>query len=555
MLTSIVLLICALDYYYLDAKSSQKTKNFSSQEDLEEYGNENLSNESDRSTFSNNLTLLVDEKNQTTTSIHNESVIVMTTNSVALNETTTTTMTSETSKTSVTTMLMAAIKSAENSTTSTMTSTVIINASTTTPTTTASLDSKIENSDEKNLTIPKTQGISVAMSLKVSNDLSHSENETELIVHESTTEPATTTNSIQIDEEKEDLKEEPTKGEEEQKEEEETTTTTTTTSSQLQQQQSTDPAQPVEKWHHCGLAHVKPSIKTDLLGRRLTKRIVGGEDAVQDSWPFLVSVRIKLKKSLHHCGGTLITDEYVLTAAHCIFAYLKVAHDMNLNAKSIMSLIEIQVGLYEHDTENVPEDHIYRVKWFDFHNRFSFNDWTLENDVAIFRLDRKINLNRPEVNVACLPRQQNRHLHRVETNDRVVVVGWGSFAEEYDYVSYVRRRIQQAVFTVRDANDTACNEGMIGKTGWDKETLVCASGKEKKIVTCFGDSGGPVLAYILDRWTLVGIVSFGHDTKDANSNKKKCNASLPFYFVRVSAYYDWINEKTNYTIGNFQTVI
>ena len=151
------------------------------------------------------------------------------------------------------------------------------------------------------------------------------------------------------------------------------------------------------------------------------------------------------------------------------------------------------------------------------------------------------------MNVACLV---GKNRHRVENNDKVVAIGWGAFAEEWDYSSYVRKRIQQAVFTVRDANDTLCNEGMIGKTGWQKDMLACASGKEKKVVTCFGDSGGPVLTYILDRWILVGIVSFGHDTKEMN--RKKCNASLPFYFVRVSSYYDWINEKTNYTLGNYQ---
>jgi secreted trypsin-like serine protease len=169
----------------------------------------------------------------------------------------------------------------------------------------------------------------------------------------------------------------------------------------------------------------------------------------------------------------------------------------------------------------------------------------LSHDIALIKLKRRVNLNRPEVNVICLPNQKNLE-KELEKGEKVVAVGWGSYAEEYDYDAYVRDGVQQAVFTVRDPNDTLCNSGIIGKN-WDKSVFVCADGSEKRMVTCYGDSGGPVLAYRNNRWVLIGIISFGHDVKDFITNKRKCNASMPFYFVKVQAYMDWIEEKTNLT--------
>jgi secreted trypsin-like serine protease len=136
----------------------------------------------------------------------------------------------------------------------------------------------------------------------------------------------------------------------------------------------------------------------------------------------------------------------------------------------------------------------------------------------------------------------------VNSGDNVVAIGWGTYAEEYNYTAYTFNHLQQAIFTINDQNDELCNHEPIGSL-WDKNKTICAQGLYK--VTCYGDSGGPVLFYRHNRWTLVGIISFAHDIINIETNEKRCNASMPFYFVKVASYYNWINTKTNYSLEKY----
>lgn len=71
---------------------------------------------------------------------------------------------------------------------------------------------------------------------------------------------------------------------------------------------------PLIEKYYCGVQTIKPSITE----ANLNSRIINGEEAVANSWPWAVSLRrISNNVLIHFCGGSLVSAEYVLTVAHC----------------------------------------------------------------------------------------------------------------------------------------------------------------------------------------------------------------------------------------------
>lgn len=149
----------------------------------------------------------------------------------------------------------------------------------------------------------------------------------------------------------------------------------------------------------CGRPIVKPSIRAKNLNR-----IINGEFAVQSSWPWTVSVRYvnNSRQILHNCGGTLIDNFHVITAAHCF-----ISNRTNL----------VVIGLSNLNDRLNPKN-IFRISKIHIHPQYNSNFF--ENDVAIIRLGRKVNFNRNRLPI-CLPNTTNTSLI---FNKNVVVVGW-----------------------------------------------------------------------------------------------------------------------------------
>ncbi|CAF3016792.1 unnamed protein product [Rotaria sp. Silwood2] len=249
--------------------------------------------------------------------------------------------------------------------------------------------------------------------------------------------------------------------------------------------------------------HDEPAFSNRLLNQG---RIVGGETAQAHSWPWVVSFRLL---GTPMCGGSLINNEWVLTAAHC----------------SALMFSTVFIG--DHNIVS-PSGQIRNVDKVIQHPNYSA-DKRFINDIALVHLSSPVNLTitpNNRVGITCLP-PQSADLNYPEVGKHLAVIGWGSLTEN----GTIPRELQQVRVMALANNDLRCVNA-----SYDKERQFCAmvdgGGKD----SCQGDSGGPIHQWLGDHWEQVGIVSFGEGCAHQNH---------PGVYTRLSMYRDWIQATMN----------
>ena len=171
----------------------------------------------------------------------------------------------------------------------------------------------------------------------------------------------------------------------------------------------------------------------------LTK-ILGGEIAREDTWRWAISIR---SNNYHTCGGSLITSNLILTAAHC-FASVKDISKYSITAASTrLSNIRQQRSL--------AQVFVHR----------QYNLSTYENDIAAIRLSSPLNMNDSSLAALCL----SKGITNDYTNDTdVVAIGWGVYSKD-EIVSDVLRQVtlktipsmnRACLRSIRNANVQMC---------------------------------------------------------------------------------------------------
>ncbi|CAF1120856.1 unnamed protein product [Adineta steineri] len=249
---------------------------------------------------------------------------------------------------------------------------------------------------------------------------------------------------------------------------------------------------PVASSYTCGRQTITP----------LRQRVVGGVEAIPNSWPWIVSLRVRD----HFCGGTLIDTRHVLTAAHCLTG-------ANPATLRVVAGLHQRLNLNTGRTQNIGVSRIF------LHEQYSSR--THANDIAIIRLCQPVQLN-AYVNLICLPGPDPQEL------SSVTVAGWGSTY----YGSPLPSALRQVTMQVTNAQAKASYPAYFNVQRQIGAGIPYVGGKD----SCQGDSGGPLMYNPAGQWYLSGVVSFGMQCGHGN---------FPGVYTRTSAYLNWIHNKIN----------
>uniref|UniRef100_G3TA15 Transmembrane protease serine n=1 Tax=Loxodonta africana TaxID=9785 RepID=G3TA15_LOXAF len=231
-------------------------------------------------------------------------------------------------------------------------------------------------------------------------------------------------------------------------------------------------------------------------------RVKGGSTAQEGEWPWQASIQMNGK---HYCGASLISDRYLVTAAHCF------QRTKNPKNYTVSFGTRVSPPYMEHYVQDiiihesyVPHEH--------------------HDDVAIVSLTERVLFNN-DVHRVCLPEASQIF----PPGEGVVVTGWGALFYNGEYPAL----LQKAPVKIIDTNTCNAKEAYNGLVS---DTMICAGYMEGNIDACQGDSGGP-LVYPNSRniWYLVGIVSWGSECGKINK---------PGVYMRVTSYSNWIASKT-----------
>ncbi|XP_019558122.2 polyserase-2-like [Aedes albopictus] len=258
-----------------------------------------------------------------------------------------------------------------------------------------------------------------------------------------------------------------------------------------------------------------------------------GQTAELGQWPWHAAIyhRIDRRNSpngTYKCGATLIDQQHVLTAAHCVVS----VSGQSLNPQQLA----VHLGkheLYKFDGQlqivNVSEVHI--------HEEYSPN----RHDVALLVLDEEVRYSEYVVPICLEPVPGGR------ADDLVGQLGWvaGWGINENGTLSEVLKTTQMPVVDITECARSDPN--LFGR--FVSQAVYCASDRNGTSV-CVGDSGGGMYFSTGDRWELRGIVSFGSKSKTGS-----CDTSKYIMFVNVAHYHSWIRKLTDGRIGHVSNVI
>ncbi|PZC79347.1 hypothetical protein B5X24_HaOG216496 [Helicoverpa armigera] len=250
-------------------------------------------------------------------------------------------------------------------------------------------------------------------------------------------------------------------------------------------------------------------------GDQYDNDVAGGVDARRTDYPHmaLLGYGETPETAEWMCGGSIISERYILTAAHCI------------SSPTVGKITFAALGILKR-TDDFHMWQIYDI--IEIIPYPQYNPPSKYHDIALLHTGRRIRFNK-EVAAACLNRNN-------DMPQRAIVTGWGSLGHN----RHIADNLQ--VVQVDHFPDAQCSRDYpvhrLLKRGYDRNTQACYGDRRKVADTCEGDSGGPLQTGVYNdhcKFLIAGITSYGKACGFAG------NAGI---YTRVSHYMPWIESIT-----------
>ncbi|XP_014467224.1 PREDICTED: serine protease hepsin-like [Dinoponera quadriceps] len=230
-------------------------------------------------------------------------------------------------------------------------------------------------------------------------------------------------------------------------------------------------------------------------------RIVGGRPTIPNRYPWVARI---VYDGRFHCGASLLNNDYVITAAHCLRRLKR-------------SKIRIVLGDYDQYVNTDGVAVMRAVSAVIRHRNFDISSFN--HDVALLRLRKSVKFSK-KVRPVCLPQPDTDPAGKEGT-----VVGWGRTSEGGMLPAKVHE-VQVPIYSLSQCRKMKYRANRI------TDNMICAGRGGQD--SCQGDSGGPLLVQEADKLEIAGIVSWG-----VGCGKP----GYPGVYTRVSRYLKWIHAN------------
>lgn len=257
------------------------------------------------------------------------------------------------------------------------------------------------------------------------------------------------------------------------------------------------------------------ALYTNSASAAMQPRIIGGQPALQGSWPYAALVILQAPDETALCSGSVVSSDLILTAGHCAF-------DPDTGTTWPASDYTVITGSVDPYTVAGQESGVRQVLLDGLYKRLTstgVSDW----DAALLQLSAPTT----EPPVALATASADASLYNGGTP--AAVAGWG-LTEGEDQNS-LPENLQYADTEVE--SESACSAvEMQSANPFDSADQICATYPPLYATgTCQGDSGGPLVADAAGSVVQIGLTSFG--TSD-------CDTTQPSFYTSVAAIQPWV---------------